>query len=145
MFQWKVYSYQNINGKEKSFEKTFDNYDEYRNYMWGNSIFSGFLGWNGSFFDNYLDSFLDRRLALSSWSPPEENNLPVDISRYEEEVRKIDMDESEKRQRREQLESAKTRLTEYKEKFNNSGKKDLLKEVEADMKKIDEELKEISS
>jgi len=35
--------------------------------------------------------------------------------------------------------------TEYKEKFNHSGKKDLLKEVEADMKKIDEELKEISS
>lgn len=145
MFQWKVYSYQNINGKEKSFEKTFDSYDEYRNYMWGSSIFSGFLGWNGSLFDNCLNSFLDRRLALSSWSPPEKNNLPIDMGHYEEEVRKIDMDESEKHKRKEQLESAKTRLTEYKEKFNNSGKKDLLKEVEVDMKKIDEELKEISS
>jgi hypothetical protein len=67
------------------------------------------------------------------------------MGHYEEEVRKIDMDESEKHKRKEQLESAKTRLTEYKEKFNNSGKKDLLKEVEVDMKKIDEELKEISS
>jgi len=112
--------------------------------MWGNSIFWWILGSGNSFFDNYLNNLFDRRLALNSWSPPLEDNLPIDINRYEEEVRKIDMDESEKRRRKEQLESAKTRLTEYKEKFNNSGKKDLLKEVEADMKKIDEELQSLT-
>ena len=66
------------------------------------------------------------------------------MDRYEQEIRKIDMDESEKHRRKEQLESAKTRLSEYKEKFNNSGKKDLLKDVEADMKKIDVELKSLT-
>jgi hypothetical protein len=54
------------------------------------------------------------------------------------------MSEAEKRRRKEQLESAKTRLSEYKEKFQQTGKKDLLKDVESDMKKIEEELKSLT-
>jgi len=41
----------------------------------------------------------------------------VDISKYEQEIQKIEMDESEKQERKKHLESAKTRLTDYREKF----------------------------
>ena len=145
MFQGKVYSYQNINGKEKSFEKTFDSYDEYRSFMWGNNVFSGFLNSGNSVFDSYLDNFFDRKIALNSWQPSSvDETLPVDLGKYEEEIHKIEMSEAEKRRRKEQLESAKTRLSEYKEKFQQTGKKDLLKDVESDMKKIEEELKSLT-
>jgi len=142
MFQGKVYSYQNINGKEKSFEKTFDSYDEYRNFMWGNDSFSWFLGSAGSMFDSYLNNFFDRKMTLGPGN--EDMQLPVNMNKYDEEIRKIDMSEQEKKRKREQLESAKTRLTEYKEKFQQSWKKDLLKDVESDMKKIEDELKSLS-
>ena len=140
MFQGKVYSYQNINGKEKSFEKTFDSYDEYRSFMWGSNMFSGFLSWGNSIFDSYLGNFFDSRMALGDGQSQSHENLPVDLNKYEDEIRKIEMSEQEKKRKREQLEGAKTRLGEYKEKFQNSGKKDLLKDLEVDMKKIDEEL-----
>lgn len=144
MFQGKVYSYQNINGKEKSFEKTFDSYDEYRSFMGWENLFSNFLGSGLNMFDNYLDHFFDRKLALGSWEPHRsEESLPVDMSKYEQASRKIDMDESEKKRRREQLENAKSRLTEYQKKFKESGEKDLLKDIESDMKKIDQELSSI--
>ena len=124
-------------------EKTFDNYDEYRSFMWWDSMFSWFLNsWN-SFFDSYLDNFFDRKLALWNWEQAQ-NNLPVDLSKYEEESKKIDMSEKEKERRKQQLESAKTRLSEYKDKFQKSGKKDLLKDLETDMKKIEDELKSLS-
>lgn len=146
MFQGKVYSYQNINGKEKSFEKTFDSYDEYRSFMWGNSMLSGFLGGAGNIFDSYFNNFFDSRMALTSGGQSSESSidLPVDMKKYDEEVRKIEMSEREKECRKQQLESAKTRLTEYKTKFESSGKKGLLKDVETDMKKIEEELKSLT-
>lgn len=79
-------------------------------------------------------------MALGDGQSQSHENLPVDLNKYEDEIRKIEMSEQEKKRKREQLEGAKTRLGEYKEKFQNSGKKDLLKDLEADMKKIDEEL-----
>lgn len=109
-------------------------------------MFSGFLGGAGNIFDAYLNNFFDRRMALGSGNQSVESSiqLPVDLSKYDEEVRKIEMSEREKERRKQQLESAKTRLTEYKTKFESSGKKDLLKDVEADMKKIDDELKSLA-
>jgi len=146
MFQWKIYSYQNVNGQEKSFEKSFDNYEEYKSFMGGNNFFGNFLGSGNSFFDLYLNNFFDRKLALTGWEMQDKESwdLPVNLDRYEQEIQKIEMSEKEKDSRRKKLESAKTRLWEYKNKFETSGKKELLKELEEDMKKIDAEMKSLS-
>ena len=139
MFQWKVYSYQNINGQEKSFEKKFDNYDDYQKFMWEQNGFAELS--SGSLFDSFLDSFFDRKVLEWAAEDSKSKNLPVNLDKYENESRKIDMDESEKKEKKTALEKAKEKLHEYKEKFTKSDKKDLVKDVEADIKKIDEELK----
>jgi len=108
-------------------------------------MLSGFLGGAGNIFDSYLNNFFDSRMALGSGNQTQDSseNLPIDIAKYEHEIQKIEMSEKEKERRKQQLESAKTRLTEYKSKFESLGKKDLLKDVEADMKKIENELQSL--
>ena len=70
MFQGKVYSYRNINGQEKTFEKSFDSYDDYKTFIDSDEnfrvlgSFPSFGFGNFDAFDRYLDNFFTSRLSL---------------------------------------------------------------------------------
>jgi len=157
MFQGKVYSYRNINGQEKTFEKSFDNLDDYKAFIDSDENFRNFGSFPsfgfGSFdaFDRYLDNFFQTRRSLSGAVGKNSNmSLPISLDKYQAEVEKIEREEQEKAQNKSLLEKAKQQLQGYLDKFKSHSKKDeriaeLVKEAEADMKKIEEELQKITA
>ena len=157
MFQGKVYSYRNINGQEKTFEKSFDNFDEYKAFVESDDNFTSLWAFPsfgfGSFdaFDRYLDNFFQTRRGLPSAVGYNHNtSLPVRLDKYQAEAEKIEREEQETAQKKSLLEKAKEQLQGYLDKFQTHSKKDeriaeLVKEAEADMKKIEEELVKIAA
>ncbi len=129
MFKWKIYTRQNIDGKMQSFEKSFDNYNEFVEFMNEKGFPSNHLtSGDGS----------DTRRAIGNTQMPA---LPVDLGKYEKEIKKIQVQESKKRIRKKQLEHAKSKLEQYKNTFESAGNKELMIDVEADLLKIDQEIK----
>ena len=155
MFQGKVYSYRNINGQEKTFEKSFDSYDDYKTFIDSDEnfrvlgSFPSFGFGNFDAFDRYLDNFFTSRLSLPhqlSWT---QNQLPVSLDKYQAEAQRLEREEQDVAHKKLLLEKSKEQLQGYLEKFQHHSKKDeriaeLVKEAEADMKKIEEELAKIA-
>ena len=155
MFQGKVYSYRNINGQEKTFEKTFENYDDYKAFIDSDENFRPFAHFpsfgfgNFDAFDRYLNNFFTQRIALPSQNNRNQELLPVSLEKYEAEAQRLEQEEQQKAQKKTLLEKSRERLQGYLEKFQTHSKKDeriaeLVKEAEADMKKIEEELAKIA-
>lgn len=155
MFQGKVYSYRNINGQEKTFEKTFENYDDYKAFIDSDESFRPFAHFpsfgfgNFDAFDRYLDNFFNQRIALPSQNSRNQELLPVSLEKYEAEAQRLEQEEQQKTHKKNLLEKSRERLQGYLDKFQTHSKKDeriaeLVKEAEADMKKIEEELAKIT-
>lgn len=148
MFKAKVYQYSNINGKENKIEREFDNEQDYQNFIQNNenqSMF-GFNWWSLREFNKYLDDFFDRKLGYDFWETENElpyfENSPVDLSKYEQELRKIENDKKAKEAKKNQLESTLSKLREYRKKFKEEWKDDLVKNIDSDISKVQEELKQ---
>jgi molecular chaperone DnaK (HSP70) len=154
MFKWKVYSYSNLNWKEKRFEKEFDDMWEYNNFLSSTPEFSlldRWLSFDSMFnFNRYLDDFFDSKISLEE---PKSNkvlkssNLSdidwLDLSKYEEEVNKIDREQEEKAKKRWKLESALEKLKSYSERFKKENREDMLKKIEEDIKKVEKDLAKV--
>jgi molecular chaperone DnaK (HSP70) len=154
MFKWKVYSYSNLNWKEKRFEKEFDDMWEYNNFLSSTPEFSlldRWLSFDSMFnFNRYLDDFFDSKISLEE---PKSNkvlkssNLSdidwLDLSKYEEEVNKIDREQEEKAKKRWKLESALEKLKSYAERFKKENREDMLKKIEEDIKKVEKDLAKV--
>ena len=149
MFKWKVYVYRNNNGKEEEFEKEFDNPQEFNNFRktYHQPEFTGpFMWlWDRAHLQNYFNNLIDRRFWLESMPEPEEEKaLPngVDLSVYEDELQKMEYEESHKNEKLQWLKNSLAKLKEFKKKFEDKWRDDMVKKIKKD---IDATQKEIDS
>ena len=147
MFKWKVYFYQNINGKEKKVEKEFNNPNEYYDFINSHPEFSNNLLGFGNL-DNYLENFFNSRFALEPVynEVPSNNFLPegIDLDKYEAEAQKIDEEKKKKEEEKNVLKKSLEKLKEFLEKFKKEKKDDLVKKVKKDIEKVEEKLKKLA-
>ena len=149
MFKWKVYVYRNNNGKEEEFEKEFDNPQEFNNFRktYHQPEFTGpFMWlWDRAHLQNYFNNLIDRRFWLESMPEPEEEKaLPngVDLSVYEDELQKMEYEEAHKNEKLQWLKNSLAKLKEFKKKFEDKWRDDMVKKIKKD---IDATQKEIDS
>ena len=149
MFKWKVYVYRNNNGKEEEFEKEFDNPQEFNNFRktYHQPEFTGpFMWlWDRAHLQNYFNNLIDRRFWLESMpEPDEEKALPngVDLSVYEDELQKMEYEEAHKNEKLQWLKNSLAKLKEFKKKFEDKWRDDMVKKIKKD---IDATQKEIDS
>ncbi len=148
MFKWKIYYYSNINGKEQKIEKEFNNPNEYYNFINSHEELNPWNLLNSFNLDNYLENFFNSKFALTSPEYYEENTtnlLPewVDISKYEEEAKKIDEQKQKQEEKKSLLEKSLEKLKWFLEKFKKENKKDLVEKVKKDIEKVENELKNL--
>ena len=157
MFKWKVYSYSNIDWKEKRFEKEFNDMWEYNSFLSTDPEFLGFnklnswISFDSMFdFNRYLDDFFNSRVALSESKNNkvlknfEPSNIEwVNLSKYEDEIRKMDKDKEEKNNKKWILELALKKLKSYLERFKQEKREDLVKKIEEDIKKVKKDLEKL--
>lgn len=148
MFKAKVFHYSNVNWKENKFEKEFDNEREYQEYIrWEENTMFSSDWWNVMNFNKYLDDFFNRKILWFSNLPLKEDsnsqldNSIVDISKYEEELQKIEYDKKNKESRKRQLEGALFKLKDYKKRFKDEWREDMIGKIDEDIKRIDAEIK----
>ena len=149
MFKGKVYVYRNNNGKEEEFEKEFDNPQEFNNFRktYHQPEFTGpFMWlWDRAHLQNYFNNLIDRRFWLESMpEPDEEKALPngVDLSVYEDELQKMEYEEAHKNEKLQWLKNSLAKLKEFKKKFEDKWRDDMVKKIKKD---IDATQKEIDS
>ena len=150
MFKGKVYVYRNNNGKEEEFEKEFDNPQEFNNFRktYRQSEFAGpFMWlWDRAHLQNYFNNLIDRRFWLEPMPEPEEGpkSLPngVDLSVYEDELQKMEYEEAHKNEKLQWLKNSLAKLKEFKKKFEDKWRDDMVKRIKKD---IDATQKEIDS
>lgn len=139
MFKWRIVSRSNVNGKVHSFQKDFDDYDDYQEFLVGHPEFNT---------QNFLDTFWN---SWKSWDPflaPESpllladtRYLPegVDLDKYEKKRFEKQIALEEKSQKKLSLERAQSYLDGYVQ--ENPDDTDAKKDLE----KIEKELKELEN
>lgn len=141
MFQWRIVSRSNINGKVHTFQKDFDDYDSYQRFVSENpeyntkSLFQNFLGWWSSPFDS-----LFTLPGSAQTFPADTKYLPdgVDLIKYENrrsEKRRIAAENAEKRY---SLEQSRAYIQDYLIENPDDS------EAWSDLEKIEKELKQLS-
>ena len=115
MFKWRIISRSNINGKVHSFQKDFDDYDAYYDFIENNPEYSPRHAlvdfWNPwSIFDRSYPTH-----SLASHTPVDTKYLPEGIDLWKYETRRIEkrQSEAEKAQKKYSLERSKAYLEEY--------------------------------
>ncbi|MFO0763920.1 MAG: hypothetical protein U0518_03630 [Candidatus Gracilibacteria bacterium] len=140
MFQGRIVSRSNINGKVHTFQKDFDDYDSYQKFINENpeyntkGLFQNFFdGWNSPF-----DSFF----ALPGGTrtlPADIKHLPdgVDLTKYENRRAEKRRMSAEQAERRYSLEQSKTYIQDYlSENPDDSDAQDDLKKIEQELQKL---------
>lgn len=138
MFKWRVVSRSNVNGKVHTFQKDFDDYDDYQKFVGENPeydtsrLFTNFWNpWN--IWDNPL---LSGHGATLPSLPADVRHLPegVDLEKYEKRRVEKRQTEAEKLEKRQSLERSKSYLTDYLEENPDDT------EARSDLEKIEKEL-----
>jgi len=159
MFKWKVYTYSNINWREKRFEKEFNDVWEYNSFLSKNREFSKFaslsnnLGFDSIIdFDTYLDNFFNSKFSLSNFDEQKNLNEVIDnkvdwlnLSKYEQEIQKIENQKKEVNERKTILEKSLDKLNVYLDKFKKEKREDLVKDIEIDIKKVEKDLQKLET
>lgn len=148
MFKWKVYVYRNNNWKEEEFEKEFDNPQEFNNFRktYRQPEFEGpFMWlWDRAHLQNYFNNLIDRRFWLGTMPEPEEEqkSLPngVDLSIYEDELQKMEYEEAHKNEKIQWLKNSLAKLKEFKKKFEDKGRDDMVKKIKKDIEATQKEI-----
>ncbi len=147
MFKGKVTIIKNINGKEEKIEKEFDSQDEYLRFMAQNN--AGFADPSLSLSEwgalgDFVDRIFETRFAnfLPDVEAPQEE-VPVDVAKYEQEAKKIETEKKAKESKKENIKKAISKLKDFVKTFEKEGKKDLAKSAKEDIKKLEKELKNI--
>ncbi len=140
MFKWRIVSRSNINGKVHTFQKDFDDYDSYQEFVGQNPEYSP-----RSLIESFWNpwSFWEKLLPLSYLPlqnlPTDTKHLPegVDLEKYEKRRLEKRQTEAEKLMKKQSLERSKAYLEDYLE--ENSGDKDAsedLGKIKAELEKI---------
>ena len=141
MFQWRIVSRSNINGKVHTFQKDFDDYDSYQKFINENpeyntkNLFQNFLsGWNSPF-----DSFFTLPGGSVQALPADTKHLPegIDLNKYENrrtEKRRLAAQNAEKRY---SLEQSKAYIQDYLTENPDDS------DAQADLKKIEQEIQKL--
>lgn len=156
MFKWKIYSYSNLNWKEETIEKEFDNIEEYNTFVNSNNSFWVFNSFLSSdlfsrkkiFFDElFLDSYKLMKWLWNKQIEKENNNKinGIDINKYEEELNKIENEKKEKETKKQMLDDTILKLNEYLEKFKKEKREEIVKKIEEDIEKTEKELKDLKN
>lgn len=134
MFKWRIISRSNVNGKVHTFQKDFDDYDTYQEFIGKNpeyNIADSFQSfWNPW---RMLDRFV---LASPQDGQVDMKYLPegIDLSKYEKRREEKRIKDAEQAERKRSLESSKVYLEDYiKDNADDA-------EAKADLKKIESEL-----
>ena len=138
MFKWRIISRSNINGKIHTFQKDFDDYDSYQNFLGEHPEYS---------FQSMLDrfwnpwSYFDRALQSWQWltASVDTKYLPewFDLGKYEKRRAEKRQSEAEMLEKRQSLECTKAYLSDYLEENPD----DI--DAKTDLEKIESELKGI--
>ncbi len=134
MFQWKVITYCDIDGKTRRHQQEFDSYEDYVDFLHTQQdVRSHFrrTRWHRG----------NIRWATSCHQLQEiSQDIDVDIKKYRNSLKQIEQDEAQKNERKTSLELLKNKLTGYKEKFESLDQKELVKDVQKDLEKVEKEL-----
>ncbi len=158
MFKGRVQIYTNRNGRENKIDREFDNPEEFNQFLKENSINTQGIHDemnmslnNWARLQDFFENMIDRRLhdigrefeplGMESWETPA--NDVVDLSKYEQEARRLEEEKRNKEYRKSMLENTMEKLKEYKKKFQDEGKQDLVKQIDEDMKKVEDERKQL--
>ena len=139
MFKWRVGSRSNLNGKLHTFQKDFDNYEDYRVFLEENPEYlsRAYLGdwWSPwAQWDPLLPDY------ASSTPPTDTRYLPegVDLTKYEKRRIEKRHGEAEKIEKKHSLERSRAYLTDYIAENMDD------KEAKEDLEKIEKEIKTLS-
>ena len=165
MFKGKVVIYQTDPKTWKVYhlEKEFDDPKKYEEFVNSHvNFFKGFLDFDTinpqlslmewANFERWIEDLIWRKLGLSLlWKEigdleyiSEKEELPVDISKYEREVRKLEEERRKLEEKKRGLEEALNKLEKFKKEFEDAGRQDLVKQIEEDIKKVKDELKKVT-
>jgi len=153
MFKGRVYVYKNINWKEEKIEREFDNPQDFQSFAKTNNVlwldrFTSPLLWLGDWanLQNYFDSLVDRKLWLTydgDYNNDYGEQSIVDLDKYEQELEKIEYQKQHKDDNLKSLKSSLQKLKDYKKKFKEEAREDIIQQIDIDIKKIEEEILKI--
>jgi chromosome segregation ATPase len=171
MFKGKVIIYKTDprTGQVYQVVKEFNDPKEYEQFLQQNpefSMMSNFGDFGPRFslgewtaLEKWIEELLQKRLGLSyDYSQPSYSQsytrqpqagvstydeLPVDLSRYEFEAKKIEEEKRKLREKLNKFREALYKLETYKKQFEQADNKELLSQIEEDIKKVKEQIKEV--
>ena len=147
--------YKNINWKEERIEREFDNPQDFQSFAKTNAVwwlerlhspFTSPILWLGDWanLQNYFDNLLDRKLWLSYNNDDylEGNGQSdfINLDKYEQELEKIEYQKHHKDESLKSLKANLQKLKEYKKRFKEEWREDIVTQIDADIKKIEEEI-----
>lgn len=138
MFKWRVISRSNVNGKVHTFQKDFDDYDTYQEFVAKNpeyNIADSFQSfWNPwKMLDRYVLTMNGMESQVDMKYLPE----GMDLAKYESRRQEKRQKAQEQAEKKYALESSKTYLEDYlKENEDDSDAKADLAKVEAELKML---------
>ena len=91
-------------------------------------------------FHTYFENLLDKRLWVD-YQPQSESHGLVDLNKYEDALAQIEYEKVHKDDHQKQLKSSLQKLKDYKKRFKEEQKEDMIIQIDEDIKKIEEELK----
>lgn len=140
MFRWRIISRSNVNGKVHTFQKDFDDYDSYQEFVGAHPEYSprSFLEnfWNPwASFDRYLPSTDDTRYLTA-----DTRHLPegVDLEKYEKRRAEKRQTEAEKLAKKQSLERTQAYLKDYLEENPDD------QDARSDLEKVEKELSSLA-
>lgn len=151
MFKGKISIYKNLNGKENKIEQEFDNESDYNRFIEENKI--QLWEFNQSFFSNIydLEKYIDDAFFKRIWKFFTHTKTPgldyqrIDwlpsLDKYASEYEKILSEKKAKENQKNALKQTIEWLKDYKKKFENEWRNDLIQQIQQDIKKYEEELK----
>lgn len=159
MFKGKVYVYKNVNWKEEKLEREFDNPQEFQSFAKTNNVwwlekFTNTLAspmlwlWEWANLQNYFDNLIDKRLWLTyneDYNDQEDSgqsNL-IDLDKYEQELERIEYQRQHKDENLKSLKNSLHKLKDYKKRFKDEWREDMIENIDADIKKVEEEISKI--
>ncbi len=151
MFKGKITIVKNVNGKEEKIEKEFSSPEEYEAFLAQNNMARplpdpklSLSEWDAlaSFIDQIFEDKLSDFVALEP-AQSQEQDLPVDIKKYEKEASKIEEEKAQKEAKKAEIKRAIDKLKSFVKTFEKEGKKDLAKSAKEDIKKLEAELKDL--
>ena len=141
MFKWRVISRSNVNGKVHTFQKDFDDYDDYQKFVGENPeynpsrLFENF--WNPWWF--LWSHFPHGNELQNPVLPADTKYLPegIDLDKYEKRRAEKRQSEAEKAMRRQSLERSEAYLKDYlREDPEDTDAKDDLEKIEKELKAL---------